>query len=218
MLTVKKYLFLISCFDNPLSHLQDSTAYNEKELLLQVAEGNQSAFRQLFLHWNQLLAGYVLRITESREMTEEIVQDVFMKIWMTRETLPAVNNFKHFLLVVSRNRAFDALKKQLKEKERKRIWEEENKPELHIADHEPERSGVSLIDQAIDNLPPRRKEVYLLSRHERLSYKEIAARLGISKESVKTHLKLASDSITSFIRSHLSEIAALLVSVSKKIF
>ena len=182
-----------------------------------VAKGDEAAFRQLFLQWNQLLAGYVFRITESRELTEEIVQDVFMKIWMVRETLTGINNFKHFLLVVSRNQAFDVLKKQLQEKERKRIWENENKSGLYIADNEPAAPALSLIDKAIDSLPPRRKEVYLLSRHQRLSYKQIAERLGISRESVKTHLKLATDSITAFIRSNL-DIIVLLISLSEKKF
>jgi len=180
---------------------------------LQVADGDESAFRQLFLHWNQLLAGYIFRITESRELTEEIVQDAFLKIWMVRETLTGINNFKYFLLVVARNQAFDALKKQLKEQERKRLWEKESKPELYIEENDAETSGLSLIEQAIDSLPPRRREVYLLSRHERLTYKEVAERLGISRESVKTHLKLATDSITGFIRSHLSEIVVLAASL-----
>jgi len=206
------YLYYFSAL---APRLPNHPPYNESELLLQIADGDESAFRQLFLHWNQLLAGYVLRITESKELTEEIVQDAFLKIWMVRETLTGINNFKHFLLVVARNQAFDALKKQLKEQERKRLWEKENKPELYIAENDVETSGLSLIEQAIDSLPPRRKEVYLLSRHERLTYKEVAVRLGISRESVKTHLKLASDSIAGFIRSHLSEIIVLATSLKK---
>ena len=191
-------------------------AYNEKELLLKVAENNETAFSQLFLHWHQLLAGYVFRITESRELTEEIVQDVFMKIWMIRETMAGINDFKHFLLVVSRNQAFDVLKNELREKEFKRTWEKENKPGLFVENNDPEiASRSSLIDQAIDSLPPRRKNVYLLSRHERLTYKEIASRLGISRESVKTHLKLASDSISAFIRSKLVPIAILATKLLK---
>ena len=191
-------------------------AYNEKELLLKVAENNETAFSQLFLHWHQLLAGYVFRITESRELTEEIVQDVFMKIWMIRETMAGINDFKHFLLVVSRNQAFDVLKNHLKEKEFKRTWEKENRPALFIENNDAETFfRSSLIDQAIDSLPPRRKNVYLLSRHERLTYKEIASQLGISRESVKTHLKLASDSISLFIRSKLVPIAILATKLLK---
>jgi RNA polymerase sigma-70 factor (ECF subfamily) len=83
------------------------------------------------MQWHQLLAGYVYRITESKETTEEIVQDVFMKIWTVRETMSGINNFKHFLLVVSCNQAFDALKENLKEKECKKAWEQEARPPLY---------------------------------------------------------------------------------------
>lgn len=187
------------------------TQYDEKRLLAAIADGDQAAFRELFLHWHQLLAGYVLRITESRELAEEIVQDVFMKIWTIRETMTEVNNFKHFMLVVSRNKAFDLMRKQLKESASRRAWEKEYVPETHSADNEVELLRLSLVEQAIENLPPRRKEVYLLSRGERLTYQEIAARLDISRESVKTHLKLATLTVSGFVRSHLFEVAFLFI-------
>lgn len=190
--------------------MSENQLYNEKELLLKVAEGNEIAFRQLFQQWHQLLAGYVLRITESRETTEEIVQDVFLKIWMTREVLGEIQDFKHYLLVVSRNQSFDVLKRQLKETKKKRNWERENQ-QLVPTDNAPDDYS-SLIDEAIDNLPTRRKEVYLLSRHERLSYQEIADKLSISRESVKTHLKLASSSISTYIRSRMLILAMCAIS------
>lgn len=178
-----------------------SLPYDEKDLLARVAAGDEAAFSRLFRQWNQLLAGYVYRITESTELTEEIVQDVFMKIWMVRESMTGVQNFKHFLLVVSRNRAFDAMRRQLRERRRAaamgrmRVVQEEQS--------ERDDFCLSLIEQAIESLSPRRKEVFMLSRGERLSYQEIGVRLGISKESVKTHLKLASVSINGFVRSRL---------------
>lgn len=190
--------------------MSENQLYNEKELLLKVAEGNEIAFRQLFQQWHQLLAGYILRITESRETTEEIVQDVFLKIWMTREVLGEIQDFKHYLLVVSRNQSFDVLKRQLKETKKKRDWERENQ-QLVPTDNAPDDYS-SLIDEAIDNLPTRRKEVYLLSRHERLSYQEIADKLSISRESVKTHLKLASSSISTYIRSRMLILAMCAIS------
>jgi RNA polymerase sigma-70 factor (family 1) len=194
--------------------LNDPTPYNEKALLASVAQGDHAAFRQLFLHWYRQLGGYIFKITESRELAEEIVQDVFMKIWTVRETLTGINNFKHFLLVVSRNRAFDLLKKQLREKKLKSEWEKDIMPELSGAHNELEMSRLSVIEQAIESLPPRRKEVFLLSRGEHLTYQEIATLLDISKESVKTHLKLASNSISGFIRTNLSRIAVLVLLLS----
>jgi RNA polymerase sigma-70 factor (family 1) len=191
-------------------------AYNEKELLLLVSRGDENAFTQLFLQWHRLLAGYIFRITESKELTEEIVQDVFTKIWVIRETMTSINNFRHFLIVVSRNQAFDTLKKQLRAKELRLNWEKENEQEMITPDDDVETTRLSIIDKAIDSLPSRRKQIYLLSRHERLSYKQIAAELGISKESVKTHLKLAAGSITAFIRAHLGELSLLFFSFLKK--
>lgn len=190
--------------------------YNEKELLLLVSQGDEQAFAHLFMHWSQLVAGYIFRISESRELTEEIVQDVFMNIWMVRETLPEINHFKHFLLVVSRNRAFDVLKKHLRAEQHRKAWEKENAQEPFSSNADQDATMSSVIEQAIDQLPPRRKEVYLLSRHERLTYKEIAARLDISTESVKTHLKLATASITTFIRAHLGELSLLAIGFLKK--
>jgi len=194
---------------NKVFHVSASNSYNEHELLAQVARGNEAAFTQLFTYWHQLLAGYIIRITESQEITEEIVQDVFMKIWMTREALTEVNNFKHYLLVISRNQAFDVLKKNLKQKKQQREWEEESIKALVTSEEEDRLS--SLIDQAIDSLSPRRREVWLLSRHQRLTYQQIADKLGIGKESVKTHIELASKSISLFIKSHLLKVAILAI-------
>ena len=193
---------------------EPTATYNEKDLLQQVALGNERAFRQLFLHWHQLLGGYIYRITESREVTEEIVQDVFLKIWLTRETAAEINNLKHYLLVVSRNRAFDAMRKQLKVRLQQQAWQY-NAMALQPAEEDRQENWLQVMDEAIDRLPPRRKEVWLLSRHERLTYQEIAARLGISRESVKTHLQLASSTIAGFIRDHRFCSAALAATLLK---
>jgi RNA polymerase sigma-70 factor (ECF subfamily) len=198
--------------------MSSPSQYNERTLLIKVAGGDQYAFRELYLYWHQVLAGYIYRITESKNLTEEIVQDAFLKIWMARETLSEIDNFKHFLLVVSRNQAFDVLKKQLKEEENRKAWEKSNSAQPNNGQVESELFSYSVIDAAIDQLPPRRKEVWLLSRHERLTYKEIAGRLGISPESVKTHLKLASEAITRFIRAHLPSLIVVYGMVVKKIF
>lgn len=192
--------------------LNTATPYDERALLLSIAEGDEAAFRQLFVRWHQVLAGYVFRITESNELTEEIVQDVFMKVWTVREKMTEVGNFKYYLLAMSRNRAFDVLKKLLREREQQRAWEKDYEASVSEED-ELESARLTLIRRAIDRLPPRRKEVFLLSREEKLSYKDIAARLDISTESVKTHLKLASSSISNFVRLSLSSGVMLVISL-----
>jgi RNA polymerase sigma factor (sigma-70 family) len=181
----------------------DSTRYDESALLLQCAGGDENAFKALFLQWYQLLAGYLFRITESKELTEDLVQEVFLKVWMA------------YLLAVSRNHAFDVMKKRLKEQMLRRAWERDTSIGAE-ADEDTNMYRAALIEAAIDSLPPRRKEVYLLSRHERLTYHEIADRLGISRESVKTHIELATSGISRFIKDHLLESLALIEIFLKK--
>lgn len=186
---------------------------NERELLIQVASGNEYAFRKLFMVHHQLLGVHMLRITNSVELAEEIVQDVFLKIWLTRETLVGVDNFKAYLFVISKNHALNCLKKLAKERLLIKTMGNNG-----FGDLVPETTETdmyyNLLDEAIDQLPPQQQKVYLLSRHGRLKYAEIADQLELSRETVKKYLQIATTSITEYVHEHL-EITALLVAMLK---
>jgi RNA polymerase sigma factor (sigma-70 family) len=175
--------------------------YNEHELLSQVAAGNEQAFTFLFHQWQPFLSTHIYRITESRELTEEIVQDAFLKIWQTRETLPEVRNFRNFLIVISKHQALNALQKISREFQN---WEKWVKEDAANGDqHDPAAQFYILLDEAIDQLTERQRQVYLLHRHEKLTYQQIADRLNIGKESVKTHIELAVKHISAHLRSRI---------------
>jgi RNA polymerase sigma-70 factor (ECF subfamily) len=186
---------------------------NERELLIQVASGNEYAFRKLFMVHHQLLGVHMLRITNSVELAEEIVQDVFLKIWLTRETLVGVDNFKAYLFVISKNHALNCLKKLAKERLLIKTMETNG-----FGDLVPETTDTdmyyTLLDEAIDHLPPQQQKVYLLSRHGRLKYAEIADQLELSRETVKKYLQIATTSITEYVHEHL-EVTALLLTTLK---
>ena len=182
---------------------------DEASLLKQVSEGSETAFTHLFHRWQPYLTNHIYRITESKALTEEIVQDVFLKIWQTRETLAEVQNFKNFLLVVSKNHALNVLQKLAREFQKKAKWLKENEHNEEIVDHK--LAFYSLLDEAIDKLSERQREVYLLHRHQRLTYQQIADRLGIGKESVKTHIELAVKNISTSVRQRLAIIVTLLL-------
>jgi RNA polymerase sigma factor (sigma-70 family) len=189
--------------------------YNEKELLLKVAEADEAAFRELYLHWQPLLATFILRITKSRESTAEIIQDVFLKIWLTREALNEVENFKSYLFIISRNHALNAFQKSMREVKRidqlgRSISRESNEIDENKLVH------LTLVDEAIDHLTERRKQVYLLHRHQKLTYIQIGDQLGISRESVKTHLELAIKSITQYLKDRMSTLILVIGFFSTK--
>ena len=173
------------------------------QLLQQVARGDETAFATLFDLYHNKLGAYVLRLTDSHELAEEIVQDVFLKIWMNREAIPQIISFRNYLFVIARNHALNCLKQVAREYVGRRDWFRNTRAERSIYMVEEEQDIDKLyypfIEEAILKLPPQQKKVYLLSRNEGLKYEEIAARLNLSFETVKKHMHLA----LQFIRRHV---------------
>ena len=118
----------------------------------------------MFYRYADLLGAYVFRLTRSREYTEEIVQDVFLKIWMSREALAEVENFKVYLFVISRNQTLNALRKVIRERNRFKAWEK-NMSSLSAVHNEestyPADETLGIIDEAINQLPEQQKKVEL---------------------------------------------------------
>jgi RNA polymerase sigma factor (sigma-70 family) len=179
------------------------TELNDRHILLMVSEGDETAFKKLFFQWQPFLSSHIFRITGSKELTEEIVQDIFLKIWLTRESLETIESFKAYLIIISRNQALNALRQLAKEARKHKAWEIEQRNPGGFTDHS--SFYYTLIDEAIGSLSSRQKEIYLLHRHQRMTYHEIAARLNLSRETIKTHLQHAVANITKFLNSHLAE-------------
>jgi RNA polymerase sigma-70 factor (ECF subfamily) len=183
--------------------LPNSTPHNEKELLVKISQGDEAAFTQLFYAYHNRLGAYVYRLTRSPEVTEEIVQDVFMKIWSNRGALYEVEKFGSYIYVLSRNQTFNQLRRIAREHiRRKKALENMDGFYQPVDLSEQSDDYFSLLEEAVEELPPQQQRVYLLSKRERMTYQEIALQLHISKETVKKHLSLASKFIINYLRSH----------------
>lgn len=191
-----------------------SALNDEEELLRQVAAGDERAFARLFDHYHQRLGAHIFRITRSAPVAEELVHDVFLKIWLNRELLAGVENFAVYLFVVSKNAALNALKKIAAERARF--------TDLDVAcegiPEQPDDYRYALIDEAIDQLPPQQRQVYMLSRHQRLSYNEIALQMGLSRETVKKYLQIATASIISYIGKSVKLSPIVVVKIFSEFF
>ena len=185
--------------------MSNSSIDNEKLLLLKVAKGDENAFAQLFKTHYNLLGSFIMRITESELLTQEIVQDVFLKIWVNRTALAEIDCFKAYLLVVSRNHTLNCLKQIARENNRKKEWVNSV---LRNASNDVEEMDTidrgSLIDEAVTLLPPQQKKVFTLSRIDGLKQQEIARELNISLETVKKHMVLALRFLKYHIRTNIS--------------
>lgn len=168
--------------------MQSSFQHTDKELLLKVAGGDEMAFAELFHAYRDQVFSAAWKITGVRAAAEDVVQEVFMKVWLHRKTLVDVNNFGAWLHTIAKHHIFNQLRKVanehsvLKELLQTTTSDTSNLHQVHF--HELQ----NLLHRAIAQLPAQQQRVYLLSREENLKYHEIAARLQIAPATVKTHM------------------------------
>ncbi|MHA4812046.1 RNA polymerase sigma factor [Flavitalea flava] len=195
--------------------MKDYSDYSEHELLLLLADGDRLAFRQLFdCHWG-LVYGVGLRLTKSPELSKDLVQDIFLKLWDNRIKLSGINNFKGYLYKMASNLAHDQL--------RSAVFRESNKDFLanyfsynESSPHEmlEKKELGEVVNAAINSLPPKLLQVFSLNRFEGLSHDEIARRLDISPLSSKTYMVRALMSL----RTQLSKNADKLMIITILLF
>ncbi len=178
--------------------LMKPTLKNEREILINVAQNDESAFRKLVIYYRPELLYYIFTVTKSRERAEEVVQDVFVQIWTVRGSLPEISNFRGFLFVISRNLALNALRAGLRERLRQQKWQQTHNEEWTVHPNVV-FENKSVLDEAIAQLPPQQQKVFILSRRYGKKSKEIAVEMSISVNTVKKYLQHANHSITSYL-------------------
>ena len=186
---------------------------NEKKLFARIAENDEEAFTIVFHHYNRRIYPFVLKMIKSEVMAEEIVQEVFMKLWSKRETLAEIKSPQSFIFTMATNRTLDYLKKLSNES---RMIKEIGKAMGQLRNNEIEewfdgKGSEYLIYEAINALPPQRQLVYKLSRQHGKSYKEIGQELNISPKTVQAHLVEAIRSIKEYLQKAPGGYLALVI-------
>lgn len=166
-------------------------AMSEKELIILLKNGDEKAFTTLYrLYWSKVYNFSRLYLSSITEV-EEVVQEVFVKVWETRDFLRADDNFKGYLFIITRNLIFNQFRKSFNENAYKLTV---LSAAMDYYDMEDELSAADLkefIKRMVGGLPPRQQEVFKMSRDEHLTYKEIATRLNISEKTVERHINEA---------------------------
>ncbi|ODS82650.1 MAG: hypothetical protein ABS46_08365 [Cytophagaceae bacterium SCN 52-12] len=174
----------------------------EADTLIAVADGDRNAFARLFYRYHQELGEYVYRLTKSRTISEEIVQDAFMKVWVNRSVLPGIRSFRAYLFTITRNHAFNTLR----DESRKAFLSEELSQDLFLVedtDHTAEDEELyGIVEKAVARLPRQQQKVWRMNKEEGLPYQQIADKLQLSRETVKRHIALAMASVLRYVKVH----------------
>lgn len=174
----------------------------DNSLLILISHGDEQAFKELFRIYRDRLFNYILKITKSRETAEEIVMDVFLKLWDGRALIREIENFPSFVFLMARNKSIDFLRTAAKD----RILQELIWNEIQVLSdvRSDERVIISELEEevnrVVNQLSPQRQAVFRLSREEHMTYDQIAKHLKLSKSTIKNHMI---DSLR-FIRTHLT--------------
>lgn len=176
------------------------------ELLHLISTGNQAAFRQLYSHYYKRLFHFALSLVKIRESAEEIVEDVFVRIWQQKESISNIRNIRVYLYTATKNASLN----YLSQKARQNITEPFDHIHIELNDSgtTPEQILITAeihqnIQKAVDALPPRCKMIFKLVREDGLRYKEIAEILNISVNTIDAQMAIAVKRITMAIGPQL---------------
>lgn len=164
-------------------------------LVTRVSNGDELAFRILFHRYRNKLYRYSLRYVKSSAIAEDILQDTFLKIWEQRQALQPVLNFEAYLFRISRNQIFNEFKKSTHQAAFEQFTLQ------NVSDNRQTEWDVvannyqEVLQSALDQLPPQRKQIFQLSRLDGLSHEEIAQQLNLSKNTIKVQINKALKSI-----------------------
>jgi RNA polymerase sigma-70 factor (family 1) len=186
---------------------KELSEYDQTALFVQIRNGDTTAFRTIFDVYKERLFSFAYGLTHSKSDAEEIVQDVFMKLWENRSTLDKIEQPGSYVYRMVRNRSLDLLAKAGRDQALiQQVWanmkgSEELSEEILLA-----KESQELIEAAVALLPEKKQRIFQLSRRHALSHDEIAGMLGISKQTVKNNLSEA----LRHIRLYLEQRSALL--------
>lgn len=166
------------------------TEQNEKYLISRLKNGDKDAFRQLFEHYFPLFLAFARKILKMDYVAEDLIQNVFMRTWVLREKLDENRSLKNYLLVAVRNEIYYYLRGEFKKKH-EGLQEEVAVCTFDINNAMSAKEMEAHIAKIIATMPERRREIFELSRSQRLSNAEIAERLGISVRTVEKHIENA---------------------------
>ncbi len=184
--------------------MANSNSYQEQVLLQRVSEGDETAFRQVYDAWHAKVYSLSMYLTRSAFMSEEITQEVFVKLWNSRGQLATVNYFSSWIRTIARNTIINYLK--VKAREQLALLQYQGVQ----PDHSNETAGAvldreyaRLFRQVIDDLPPQQKKVWQLTRESGMTLAQAAQEMGITRHTAKEHLSRAMNTIRARLDGHI---------------
>lgn len=176
--------------------------HTNQELLSRIAQGDQEAFAALHHQYWSEVYGLALAFLKSGDQAEDVVQEVFLKLWIKRETLPSINDFTPYFMVMVRNEIISFLRQLAQRQKKHAQYISENNFNLQQLFPLSDSDTAAIIKNALNELTERQRHIFLLSRNEGLSHDQIALQLGLSKKTVSNTITQVLNHLRTTLHQH----------------
>ncbi|MEJ2883211.1 RNA polymerase sigma factor [Pedobacter sp. GR22-6] len=184
------------------------SAYTDQELVFLLKEGDRFAFTEVYDRYSALLIKFAANKLYDLDDCKDLIQDLFVNLWTEREHKQFSGELKAYLYAVTRHKIIDKIRKNVTREEYSMVVQSLKEHAIYNPEKDIDAKELEkVISLAIEQLPPRVKEIYKLSRNEYMSISEIATQLNISDQTVKNQLSTAMKSL----RETISRLAILLL-------
>jgi RNA polymerase sigma-70 factor (ECF subfamily) len=171
--------------------------------LEKLKDGDLASFNEIYFQYSPKIYVRLIKLVKDQVVSEEILQDVFTKVWVNRAKIDATKGFVSFLNHISDNLAIDFFRKVQRDKSLQlELWVSAVELYYHTEEHIYLKDTQDILAKAIDSLSPKRKEILILNKFQEKSYKEIAEELGISVSTVSNQLVSALKDIKEYIQKN----------------
>lgn len=188
------------------------TLMDERELVLRLIDGDEDAFCELYAAYKNRLLYFAMKFVKSREFAEDIFQDAFTVVWQSRRFINPDASFSSYLYTIVRNRILNQI----------RDMANEDKLKEHILSHAIDSVNETnnkilfddlkdVVSRALEQLTPRQREVFNMSRDLQMSHKEIAEALGVSVNTVQEHISVSLKVIRAYLTKYSGTSADILL-------
>ena len=172
---------------------------------------NKSDFEEVFKTYFKPLTAFAFKFVKDTDDAKSIVHDVFMKLWEKRDNIDMSKSVKSYLFTSVNNRSLNFIRDHKKFTHEEFILESQHDEHWEVSD---ELSAIDIqqkVDTTLNNISPKAKEVFLMSRNEGLKYREIAEKLSISIKTVETHMSTALKELRKNLKEYLTVILLLIL-------
>jgi RNA polymerase sigma-70 factor (family 1) len=190
--------------------LDSYKTYSDEQLIDLIANDNREAYTAFYSRYYQRIFQYLTIALRSKHDAEEILQDIFLRLWVKRSALRGIVSIENYLFRMARNRLIDFVRSNKQKRNEQLLLLSENEMVTHsVTEDLLLKEYHSAAQKAIHSLPERRRVIFLLNAQEELSAVEIAAKLGTTVAVVRKQLYKASHFIREYLQQHIDVVAFL---------